>query len=186
MNTESDPTDTEKPRRGFPVRFLVYALAVAAVLAIVIPSFRRARSSPGESPYIGEIRTMMSAQTAYQSANAGFYDSPRCLVDPQRCIPHYTGPSFLDARMLAETRYGYRWTFHAGSPAPPNETRAGRVSLSSLETYAYVAVPVASASTDLRGYCGDSTGLICYTTDGVTPRVERGACAGDPRCRPLR
>ena len=183
----SRPTGTDElPRGRFPIRFLVYGVLAAVALAIGIPSFLRARMSPGEAPHVGQVRTMMSAQAAYQGANRGFYDHPRCLVRPQDCIPGYpaAAPTYLDSSFLQEVRYGYRWTFHAG-PAPPDEAiRGGRASPSSLDAWAYVGQPE-SKQAGRRAYCADSTGRLCFTSDGLPPPVEAAACARGPRCRTL-
>lgn len=167
--------------RAIPLRYTVYAAIVGVVLAIGVPSFCRARMSPGESPQIGRLRSMISAQAAYSGVN-GFYDHPRCLVQPQSCIPAYAAgaPTFLDPDFLEDVRYGYRWTFHAGPAAPADVTRARRSSPSSILSWAYVAVPVKTG----KAFCGDAGGRICVT-DGVEPAVEAGACAPDPRCRTL-
>jgi hypothetical protein len=126
----------------------------------------RARVAPGESPHIGVLRTMFSAQRAYQSANRGFYDHPRCLVDPSRCVPDYPpgAPVFLDRTFLDEVRYGYRFTFHPGPTA---------------------AAEAVGAGSGLRGYCIDASDRICFTTDGVAPQVVAGACVTGDRCRIL-
>lgn len=49
-----------------------------------------------EAATIASIRTIISAQAAYQSANQGLYESRlECLSDPMNCIPGYKGPPFL-------------------------------------------------------------------------------------------
>src|SRR5205823_811413 len=50
-----------------------------------------------ESATIGDLRTLVSAESAYSSANGGFYDDPRCLTKPSACIPGYpaTAPTFV-------------------------------------------------------------------------------------------
>jgi hypothetical protein len=178
-------TSDEAPRR-FPIRFLVYGAIVAALLAVAIPSLLRARRSPGESPHLGDVRTMIAAQYAYAAANGGFYDHPRCLAEPHRCIPNYAGPTFLDAGMLQGKRQGYHWTFHPGPPAPPAASATGRSSPSSLKSFAYAAVPVEWGKTGTRALCGDASGVICFTADPAIPPVAGGACAREPKCHVLR
>lgn len=153
-------------------------LSVPIVAAIAIPSFLRARVSANEAAAIGDIRTVISAQAAYQSAN-GWYDTLECLASPQRCIPNCASaaPTFLDATLaMATVKSGYRRTFHPGPPPPPEKLLSAS-SPSSLASYAYVAVPDQRNRTGVRAFCGDASGRICFTSDGSTPGVENGACA---------
>jgi type IV pilus assembly protein PilA len=154
------------------------------VAAIAIPSLLRARVSANEAATIGDIRTVISAEAAYQGASGGYYGPLECLPAPADCIPGYAGPTFLDPALASATvKSGYRRTFVAGPAAavtiggPPTPPR-------SLESFAYVAVPENRGQTGVRGFCGDSSGRICATTDGSAPEVVDGAC--DPECRDLR
>lgn len=150
-------------------------VTLPVVAAIAIPSLLRARVSANEAGAIGDIRTVISAQAAYQSANAGYYDTLACLQKPEGCIPNYSGPWFLDAELAgAADKAGYRRTFHPGPAAsgPGAESR----SPSSLEGYAYTAVPVDQGTSGTRGFCGDASGRICQTMDGSAPPVTNGQC----------
>ena len=162
---------------------LLIVIPLGIIAAIAIPSLMRARVSANEAGTIGDIRTVMSAEAAYQSASGGYYGPPQCLSAPTTCLPAYSGPTFLDSQLASGTvKSGYRRTFHAGPvapavPGPPAPTE-------SLESFAYTAVPVERGKTGTRGFCGDSTGRICFTTDGSAPAVVDGAC--DPGCTDLR
>jgi len=160
---------------------VVIAALVVAILVVAVPSLMRALGSPGEVVDIGDVRTMMSAQSAYQSANGGYYDQPRCLVAPERCLPGYRGPAFLDPVFLKPVRSGFEWTFHAGRSAPAAEASAGRISASSLEGFAVTAVPLDGR----RAVCGDGVGQLCVTRPGEKPVVRDGRCELSV-CRPLR
>lgn len=151
------------------------------IAAIAIPSLLRARVSANESAAIGDVRTVISAEAAYQSTNAGQYDSLECLGAPSRCIPGYGGPAFLDAPLLQAEKTGYRRTFHPGSPSEPD---ARAPSPSSLKSYAFVAEPVTFGQTGVRAFCGDDTGMVCYSPDGHMPPIGDGHCPSD--CTPLR
>jgi type IV pilus assembly protein PilA len=165
---------------GFPVAVLLIALgvgcvpAVGIVAAIAIPSLLRARVSANEAAAIGDIRTVISAEAAYQSANNGYYDTMQCLATPATCIPDYTGPTFIDPALASATlKSGYKRTFHAG-PVPAR--RPSGTSPSSMETWAYVAVPATQGQTGVRAFCGDSSGVIRVTLDGREPGVADGNC----------
>jgi type II secretory pathway pseudopilin PulG len=157
-------------------------LAVPIIAAIAIPSLLRARVSANEAAAIGDLRTVISAEAAYQGSNGGFYDTPDCLGAPQGCIPGYptTGPTFLDATLASgHDKNGYVRTFHRG-PAPAQTDRA--VSPSSMTGYAYVLAPRVVGQTGVRAFCGDHRGTICFTIGGTPPAVEEGSCPPPPGC----
>ncbi len=162
------------------LRALMIVIGLLVVVAILIPT----HSHPPryEAQTIGEIRTMISAQAAYEASNGGFYDVPECLAAPQRCIPGYpmNAPSFVEAELGRTTavKAGYRRVFHPGPPADPTAIRRAGASASSLTSYAYVAVPLEPERPGSnRGFCADATGRICYTADGHPPALEKGQCA---------
>ena len=170
------------------ISLLVAIPLVGIVAAIAIPSLLRARVSANEAGTIGDVRTVISAEAAYQSANCGAYGRLECLSNPQGtgCILDYpaAAPTFLDPTLTsAQVKSGYRRTFHPGAesaltrgPGCPGGT--------GLESFAYTAEPATRGQTGVRGFCGDDSGRICSTTDGSAPRVTSGRCAED--CTPLR
>jgi type II secretory pathway pseudopilin PulG len=160
----------------------VILFLLGPIAAIAIPSLLRARISANESAAIGDIRTVISAEAAYQSANNGLYDTLECLNKPQSCIPNYpaNAPTFIDATLASgATKSGYRRTFHPGAPA----THTEGASPSSLTAYAYVTEPLTPGQTGVRSFCGDWSGVICVHNDGAPFNVVGGACTA---CEPLR
>jgi hypothetical protein len=163
---------------------LFAAVAAAGIIAaIAIPSLLRARISANEALAIGDIRTVISAETAYSSSNGGHYDQLECLANPRECLPGYppNGPVFL-SEIPEGTRAGYQREFQGGLPADGSEVAFANLSPSSVQSFVYLAYPVSSA-TGVRGFCGDYTGRICVTMDGSRPPVVDGQC--DPACIPL-
>ncbi|HKC11806.1 MAG TPA: DUF4190 domain-containing protein [Vicinamibacteria bacterium] len=153
------------------------------IAAIAIPSLLRARVSANEAAAIGDVRSVVSAEAAYSSANEGYYDSLECLAKPTACLSGYSGPAMLDGQLATgAARRGYRRVFHPGPTALG--ARPAPLSQSSVTHYAYVAIPVAPGQTGVRSFCGDDTGRTCYLTDGSEPLVVAGACP--TRCRDLR
>jgi hypothetical protein len=51
-----------------------------------------------------------------------------------------------------------------------------KASLSSLKSYAYVAVPLEPGRTGYRGFCIDDSGALRFTRDGTAPPVVDGRC----------
>jgi type II secretory pathway pseudopilin PulG len=152
---------------------------IGIIAAIAIPSLLRARVSANEAAAIGDIRTVISAQTSYASSNGGYYDLLECLSSPDDCIPGYpaAGPTFLDAELAsASVRVGYRRTFHPGAEEVLTEEQSAILSPTSLVSFAYVTVPENPGVTGVRAFCGDSTGRICQFPEGEVPSIVDGAC----------
>jgi type II secretory pathway pseudopilin PulG len=158
---------------------------LGVVAAIAIPSLLRARVAANESATIGDLRTLVSAEAAYASANAGFHDTPECLAAPMRCIPAYpeTAPVFLDATFAAPTRRGYSFRFVPGAAASPELAPGARMSPSSLRAFAYIAEPIAPGQTGVRAFCADQTGLVCANPAGRIEDAGDGTCP--ETCAPL-
>jgi hypothetical protein len=161
---------------------LVMPFVIGIVAAIAIPSLLRARISANEAAVLGDIRTVISAEAAYQTVNGGYYDNLDCLAEPSRCIPAYAGPPVLTPEIArAAMKNGYRRVFHPGpgvSPRPP------AVSPTSMMSFAYVGVPDQKGTTGVRAFCGEASGRICYRADGLMPEDLPGACPTD--CSALR
>jgi type II secretory pathway pseudopilin PulG len=155
------------------------------IAAIAIPSLLRARVSANEAAAIGDTRSVISAEAAYQYANAGHYDSLECLVAPGGCIPNYpaNGPTFVGSDFAVPVRAGYRRSFHPG-PAASGSGAGTSFSRSSIESFAYVAEPEAPNRTGVRSFCGDASGMVCSVMNGPMPAIAAGRCPSE--CQPLR
>jgi type IV pilus assembly protein PilA len=169
-----------KDEKGFTLIELLIVVAIIGIIAaIAIPSLLRARVSANEAAALGDIRTVITAEAAYQSANGGFFEgSLSCLNEPSNgaCIPSYPpfAPAFLDSQLAAQlTKTGYNRSFQAGATIAPLVPTA---SPTSTALYRYDATPNIVGQTGVRGFAADSSGRICFTTNGasVTAGVSTG------------
>lgn len=176
--------------KGFAIGGIVCGVLSIAIIpvmgiifAIAIPSLLRARVAANESAAIGDVRTVISAETAYQSTY-GSYDTLACLADPASCAPGRSGATaFLGAELAGTSeKNGYRRSFHPGPPA--EDAGSGSRAPSALASFAYVAEPVTRNRTGVRSFCGDATGIVCAQADGTMPEISDGRCPES--CAPLR
>lgn len=142
------------------------AIPLGMLVMCSLPGFMSGRASQNEARAIQHVRHVVFAQAKYAEGNGGLFAPLDRLSNP--------GLASLAPHM------GYRREFHP-DPATVEEILRAKAAPGSLRGFAYVAVPLTPPAEDgfpsgHQGICGDASGRVCFTSEGVPPQVRGGRC----------
>ncbi len=158
-----------RKQQGFSLIELLIVIAIILVIAaIAIPNLMHSRMAANESSAAGCIRSLATAQVAYQSTypSVGFACSLSALgpASSSSVAVSSTAAGLIDGVLASGQKAGYTYALAncTGTPA---------------YTYQSTAAPMQVGSSGQRAFCSDQSGIIKYATDGSAATCTAGTLA---------
>ena len=163
--------------KGFSLIELLIVVAIILIIAaIAIPNLKRARIAANESSAVSSIRTLNTAEAAYQSTYplVGFASSITALgpsASTGCTTPASTNACLVDwvlsqATAAGSLKSGYYFKDTAGGTV-------GGILLG----YTLDGLPGLINQTGVRGFCSNADAVIRFTPVGSAPSGGYAACA---------
>ncbi len=151
---------------GGIVSLLAVVAMIGIIAAIAIPSLLRARVSANEAAAVGDVRSLVDAETSFARQH-GRFTSLACLAAQPSCLSRAANPPSLPAVFASsDVRRGYRFQLQLDTE------RAA--------AFSYTAVPVTAGETGVRSFCADGSGTIySSTTAADLSDPQRTTCNAD-------
>jgi len=149
-----------RKQKGFSLIELLIVVAIILIIAaIAIPNLLRARIAANESSAVASVRTVNTAQVAYNSAypTVGFANGLSALTGTctGTVIPTSAAACLIDTTLAGGTKSGYSFVM-ASSGGPP----AG--------AYETDAQPTTPNQTGVRYFCSNADGVVRYGSAAFT------------------
>lgn len=174
-----------RKQSGFTlIETLITVGIILLIIGIAVPSYLSARKSGAQTAAAGNVKTMASNVSVYQSHNGGFpltaslmgngenatTAASTCLLDEElqtAAAAAWDGGGFVQS--------GYTFVYKAGGTAFASPQCGATTNVSPLWEATGVPVDVASGSTS---YCADPTGEYQDSTGVATANDGKG-CGAD-------
>ena len=158
---------------GFSLIELLLVVAIILIIAAIsIPSFIRARIAANESSAVSSVRTIMTAESAYNTTypNIGYAVALSDLAGSPPCTPAPNNACLIDSVLATGFKNGYLFDAQGGNP-----------NLLGANTTFYVgSAPSAPNSSGIRRFCGVNDNVIHYDLNpGLSSAVPNGANCGN-------
>ena len=134
------------------IELLVVVAVILIIAAISIPNLLRARMAANESSAVSSLRTMMTAEVAYDTAypSIGYVDLTT-LGGAAPCTPSSTTACLIDSVLTSGTKNGYFFSALGATPANGINT-----------SFVVGAAPFSPNVTGVRRFCGANDNVIHY------------------------
>ena len=136
--------------KGFSLIELLIVVAIILIIAaIAVPSFLRSRMAANESAAVASLRTLNTAQIAYQSAypTVGFAANLTDLGGASCTPPSSNSSCLIDTVLAGGVRSGYSFQL-TGVTGTPNST------------YQFLAAPVLWNYSGIRYFCSFGDAIV--------------------------
>lgn len=139
-----------REQKGFSLIELLIVVAIILIIAaIAIPNLLRARIAANESSAVASIRTLNTAQIAFNSAypTVGFAGSLPALGGTSCAPPTSTGACLIDTQLQSGNKSGYNFAISGVTGTPAS-------------TYQFIATPLAPNQTGVRYFCSFADAVV--------------------------
>jgi prepilin-type N-terminal cleavage/methylation domain-containing protein len=141
------------------IELLVVVATVLIIAGLAIPSLLRSRIAADEAAAAATIRTVNSAQIAYNSAypSVGYAASLTVLAGTSCNPPSSTSACLIDTALAAGTKSGYSFSIPPSSvSSPPNPS------------YQVIATPVLVNYYGMRYFCSYADAVTRVSSASIT------------------
>ncbi|HSB76741.1 MAG TPA: type II secretion system protein [Terriglobales bacterium] len=160
-------------RKGFSLIELLIVVAVMLIIAaIAIPNLIRARIAANEGSAVSSVRTIMTAEAAYNTSfpNVGYPSSLLALGGSAPCTPSSGNACLIDTVLASGTKAGYDFAAVGGTPNP----------LGANTTFGIGAAPISVNITGVRRFCGLNDNVIRFDLNpGLSTAVPTASDCGN-------
>lgn len=171
MRPRQDKSGQQVGMGGFSLIELLIVVAIILIIAaIAIPNFIRARMQANEAGAIQNLRTVSTAQVAYQIAYQNGY-APNLATLSGVAPPNCNQAVLIDVALATGQKSGYRYIIY---PGPANAIAAPNCGAAGVSGYMIAAEPLVVGTTGQRSLCMAEDGVIHQDATGAP--VPPGGC----------